>query len=356
MEAIHSYNDDRRNLLSIDGGGIRGIIPLSLLVKLETETGLLSRDIFDFVAGTSTGAVITAGIVSGISARKLLSLYVDRSSEIFTKNIFTPLHRLLFGSMYSITKLNRIVREELGIASEWKLNNVPNDILITSKRLSDGMPIYFVKDGLYNACECGSVRLLDATVASAAAPTYFKPWSIGNGFSDNSSQEYIDGGVGVAGNPVYQACVEAFYFTRQYIPQYTRVISLGTGRFITTYKGVRWLGGWLKWLLNELLSSPGEQQSELVSRHFPLADFYRLDPDLFELDSTLKKSIGLDNVNEVDRLLWIGEKFAERINWRTILDGTDTEFKVLGQKPRWPEYKGSREAVSHWEGRVEEDI
>ncbi|HLH73281.1 MAG TPA: patatin-like phospholipase family protein, partial [Chloroflexota bacterium] len=56
----------RRKLLAIDGGGIRGIIPATALVKLEQTTGQLTRDIFAFVAGTSTGAIIAAGIAAGV--------------------------------------------------------------------------------------------------------------------------------------------------------------------------------------------------------------------------------------------------------------------------------------------------
>ena len=58
----------RRYLLSIDSGGIRGIIPTVALVKLENTTGRLTRDIFSFVAGTSTGAIMTSAIAAGIPA------------------------------------------------------------------------------------------------------------------------------------------------------------------------------------------------------------------------------------------------------------------------------------------------
>ena len=67
-----------RYLLSIDSGGIRGIIPAVALVKLENTTGTLTRDIFSFVAGTSTGAIIATAIAAGIPVARILDLYLNQ--------------------------------------------------------------------------------------------------------------------------------------------------------------------------------------------------------------------------------------------------------------------------------------
>ena len=83
-------------MLAIDGGGVRGIIPAVLLAKLEAETGKPARETFDFVAGTSTGAVIVAALAAGIPADRLVSLYRRRGPELF-RSIFlvSGLRRLL---------------------------------------------------------------------------------------------------------------------------------------------------------------------------------------------------------------------------------------------------------------------
>src|ERR687885_959924 len=91
----------RRYLLSIDGGGIRGIIPAIALAKLESTTGRLTRETFSFVAGTSTGAIITAAIAAGIPATRIRDLYITRAREVFTKYPWNILKRIIFGSMYS---------------------------------------------------------------------------------------------------------------------------------------------------------------------------------------------------------------------------------------------------------------
>lgn len=307
---------DMRRILTIDGGGVRGIIPAVLLAALERQTGRLTRDTFDFVAGTSTGAVLAAGIAAGIPAERLVTLYAERSSQVFRRiPVVGTLRRIITGSMYDTPTLHRLIREELGPdARDWRLNDAPIDMLITAKRLSDGMPWYFVRDNPANSCRAGEYLLADAATASAAAPTYFSPWNLAG------IGELIDGGIGVAGNPVYQACVEAFEYTHAYSPSETVVVSLGTGTLLRRERPT-WLWPWLGWLLSELLRSPAEQQTELVHRHYPEARFYRLDLEL-------GREIGLDAVDRMGELRALGERLAEVIDWAAILDGLDERFRV----------------------------
>jgi uncharacterized protein len=305
-----------RRILSLDGGGIRGIIPAVLLARLERETGRPTRETFDFVAGTSTGAVLAAGIAAGIPADELARLYEQRAAEVFRHvPVFSTLRRIATGAMYDTRTLHRVIREELGeSARDWRLNDAPIDLLITAKRLADGMPWYFVRDNPANSCRAGDFPLADAATASAAAPTYLPPWTVGG------IGELIDGGTGVAGNPVYQACVEAFEYTDAYRPAETLVVSLGTGRLLRRDRP-GWIWPWLGWLLSELLRSPGEQQTELVHRHYREAPFYRLD---VELD----REIGLDAVNRIGELRALGERLADDVDWPAILDGSDDRFLV----------------------------
>lgn len=305
-----------RRILTIDGGGVRGIIPATLLARLEATTGRLTRDAFDFVAGTSTGAVLAAGIAAGIPASRLASVYAERAGEVFRRvPLLTTLRRIVRGEAYDTAVLNALIRDELGSeARDWRLNDSPVDLLITAKRLRDGMPWYFVRDNPVNSCRAGSVRLSDAATASAAAPTYFAPWDI------RGIGELIDGGIGVAGNPVYQACVEAFHYTEVYVPADTLVVSLGTGKLLQRSRP-GWLWSWLSWLLSELLRSPAEQQTELVHRHWPEARFYRLDLEL-------EREIGLDAVDRVGELRDLGARLAAAVDWEAILDGRDERYLV----------------------------
>ena len=335
----------RQYLLSIDGGGIRGIIPAIALAKLENTTGQLARDTFSFVAGTSTGAIIAAAIAAGIPAARVVDLYVSRAGEVFTGfPLLNTLKRIIFGSMYSTQKLHDLIAEEIGPARDWSLNDSPVDLLITAKGVPNGEPWYFVKDNPANSNCTGRLGLVDCATASAAAPTYFQPWTVDERLLPPGCGpvgELVDGGVGVAGNPVYQACVEAFFYTNDtngYKPGETTTVSLGTGRSIVPKRMPTWIGSWLEWVLGELLESPGEQQTEITWRHFvkePPADqkmtFYRIDTEL-------KEDIDLDDVGSAGRLREYGERLAELIDWEAILEGTDEEFRVDYGNKRFSQY------------------
>jgi patatin-like phospholipase/acyl hydrolase len=83
----------RRYLLSIDGGGIRGIIPAVALAKLENTTGRPARETFSFVAGTSTGAITAAAIAAGVPAARMVEFYVDRARAIFAGSMYSARRR-----------------------------------------------------------------------------------------------------------------------------------------------------------------------------------------------------------------------------------------------------------------------
>ena len=99
--AFHSFGQRGRRfrILSIDGGGIRGIFPAAVLAGLEAQytSGRPISDFFDLVAGTSTGGIIALGLGAGYSAADMLALYVDRGGEIFPPFPQTRLGRVRAG-------------------------------------------------------------------------------------------------------------------------------------------------------------------------------------------------------------------------------------------------------------------
>src|SRR5438093_7008807 len=160
--------------------------------------------------------------------------------------------------------IQKVLASELGLAASWVLNDSPVRLLLTAKGI-DTHPWYFVQDNPKNAGTTGKLGLVDCAVASASAPTYFSPWTV-----DVAGQAtpMVDGGVGVTGNPVYQACVEAFYYDDFTLDE-TRVVSLGTGSFPPSNDTPSGLLGWLQWTVEALIDAPEDQQIELVNRHFP---------------------------------------------------------------------------------------
>ncbi|MCL5994478.1 MAG: patatin-like phospholipase family protein [Chloroflexi bacterium] len=295
----------KRALLSIDGGGIRGIIPLCALAELERQTQRPARDWFSYVAGTSTGAIIAGGIACGLSAEQMLELYQTLGPNVFRFDLFGFLT-----SLASFRYRSKPLAELLQIYyDDVTLNDLPIDIMVTATRVSDGKPWYFVRDNACNSSSTGSLRLVDCVTASAAAPTFFEPYDVpGIGAC-------VDGGVGIAGNPVYQTCVEAFYYSPQgtYTPSDTVVVSLGTG-YSPKPAAPRHLLEWVTWIIGELLAVPAEQQTELVLRHFTTAGTYRINPPL-------PRDIGMDDVSAVPELITIGRELAANLDWDDILAG-----------------------------------
>ncbi|HEX2141189.1 MAG TPA: patatin-like phospholipase family protein [Candidatus Limnocylindria bacterium] len=320
-----------RRILSIDGGGVRGVIPAVLLDALERSTGAPAREQFDFVAGTSTGALVAAGVAAGVSGEELVDLYLRRGPRVFRRTpILSTLRRIVRGHMYDVRQLHRLIRETLEFhgAGDWRLDDAGLDVMFTAKGLGDSHQWYFVNDRPQaNSCRTGHLSLADCLTASAAAPTYFAPWVV-RGLEARGPM--VDGGAGVAGNPVYQACVEAFEYSKGYQPSETIVVSLGTGHYLGRRRPA-WLWSWLGWLLAELLRSPGEQQTELVDRHYPQAAFYRIDVEL-------PRDIAMDDARQIAALRDIGEELAGRVDWPAVLSGEDGEWLVSRRGARPPAY------------------
>jgi uncharacterized protein len=294
-------------ILSIDGGGIRGIIPATVLVALEQQMGKPARECFDFLAGTSTGALIAAALAGGLPATRILDIYINRSQEIFTPPaIIADPKRLVAGYMYDPDNIRRVLESEFGAAAGWALNDSPVRLLLTAKGI-DTHPWYFVRDNPKNARTTGGLSLVGCAVASSSAPTYFSPYTMN---VIGQPTVLVDGGVGVTGNPVYQACVEAFYYDDFTVAD-TRVVSLGTGFYPPGNDVPTGLLGWLNWTVNALLDAPEEQQTQLVNRHFPGI--------LQRFNWKLPEAIDMADIGEISTLVNIGQQVAAGMDWKKIL-------------------------------------
>ncbi|MEP7003432.1 MAG: patatin-like phospholipase family protein [Chloroflexota bacterium] len=336
---MHTRAVASRRLLTIDGGGLGGIIPVCLLAALERQTNRRARDLFAFMAGTSTGAIIVSALAAGVPATEILEFYEQDAPMIFARTWTSLFRRALFGQMYSTRKLRDAIERRFPAAARgWVLNDVPNDILITATRLRDGKPWYFVKDHPTNARTTGGFPLLDCVAASAAAPTYFDPWPMprpsGGGAKaiDPATDWLVDGGAAIAGNPVYVACVEAFVYSPGYEPASTVIVSLGTGRFLDQRRPTHILS-WLRWILAQLTRSPGEQQTEISYRHYGARSL-----GLYRIDASLATDIALDDVRGIRELRRVGDALATTIDWSAILAGEDTPDKIHDTNTLFAQY------------------
>jgi hypothetical protein len=296
---------ERKRILSIDGGGIRGIIPLCALVELERQMEAPASQFFSFFAGTSTGAIISGGLATGLTAEACLEVYTTLGERAFHSDPWGWL--LSLGSFkYRTQPLVDLLKEYIPNPI---LNDVQPDILLPAMRVSDGKPFYFVKDNAVNEAMFGTLHLVDCIAASAAAPTFFEPWPV------PKVGACVDGGVGIAGNPSYQACVEAFDYTPAgaYPKAETTIVSLGTG-FFKTENNPGNLVEWVQWIVGELLDEPAEQQTMLIRRHYAPEGTH-----LVRLNVQMPQDIPMDDIGAIPRLVEIGMAAAKQLDWNALL-------------------------------------
>jgi hypothetical protein len=296
-----------KNGLSINGGGIRGIIPCSVLVALEQQTGKLTREIFNYVAGTSTGALLAAGVAAGVPASELLTVYTTRSQSVFTPSgLVADAKRIATGFMYDPHHLHDVLTSVFGTAARWAINDSPIGICISATAMN-GHNWYFVRDGARNARTTGTVKLIDAAVASACAPTYFDHWPL---TVQGEALAFFDGGAGGLANPSYQTCVEMFEYD-SFTPAETRLISLGTGFYPASQTPPKGLIDVVSWATDTLVDSSVDWVDRAVERQWPGVKT--------KFDWQLPADIAMDDLAAIPALVAAGKTAAASIDWKQIL-------------------------------------
>lgn len=233
-------NDKKFNILSIDGGGIRGIIPAKVLAELESELqqiapGKKLYEHFDLICGTSTGAILAIAIALGIPASELVKFYKDNAEIIFPKwylKIIPRKTRAIITSIYSNKKLRKKL-EEVYTAANNGIAPILNDL-----KTNVCIPVFNGNDGQINILKTKhhdeyvrdyKLPAHEVALSSASAPIYFPPhtFSFSNEHGSGSNVNMIDGGI-YANNPSLIGVLEATEKLGQSFSD-IRLLSLGTG-------------------------------------------------------------------------------------------------------------------------------
>jgi hypothetical protein len=222
IKGIFSKSEEEINVLSLDGGGIRGIGTLSMLAVLEMKTGKKTYEMFDRIYGTSTGGLAALLLASGMSAAEVLEVYFKNADRIFNRgwyDTFTnPLG--LMGANFNPVGLEGVIQEYIGDA---KLSDTKIPVAVTTVNSATGS----VKLLSSEDQDTRNVSMLMAGRATSAAPTYFPAQRV-----TTATEEFmaIDGGVAV-NNP---AEIGYAHLKDIYKQQGTKVkinmLSLGTGQ------------------------------------------------------------------------------------------------------------------------------
>jgi patatin-like phospholipase/acyl hydrolase len=217
------------DILCIDGGGIRGIIPAMVLAELEARSGRPIAELFDLIAGTSTGGILAAALTAPSdtgagprhTAAELVDLYRTEGPKIFARSLWQRIHSAegLLDEKHDDAALRDALHRYLG---DTRLAEARTRLLVTAYEL-ETRTAYFFKS--WRTDEPGrDFRLADVARAAAAAPTYFEPLR-GTARDGAATLALVDGGV-FATNPAMCAFAEAHRLEHRGA---VRLVSLGTG-------------------------------------------------------------------------------------------------------------------------------
>ncbi|CAD5176680.1 unnamed protein product [Musa acuminata subsp. malaccensis] len=361
-------------ILSIDGGGIKGIIPATILAFLESELQKLDgedarlADYFDAMAGTSTGGLVTAMLTAPnmqnrplYAAKDIKEFYLNHSPKIFPQsswpfNTAAKVIRAIIGPRYDGKYLHELIRRNLG---ETRLHQTLTNVVIPTFDIKRLQPTIFSSYKVKNN-PLLDARLSDICIGTSAAPTYLPAYDFQTEDSQGNIREFnlIDGGL-AANNPALVAMgeitKETFEENPDFFPikpmDYHRflVISLGTGsskeeRYSANH-AKRW--GVLGWLLSNgstpLVDAFMQASADMVDIHISEAfqalhsgkNYLRIEDDalsgiLASVDTSTKEN--LENLVKVGEMLL--KKPVSRVNLETghvepVSEGEGTNEEAL---------------------------
>lgn len=268
---------NRYRILSLDGGGIRGLITATLLCRI-TEALPEFLDTVDLIAGTSTGGLIALGLAAGKSPRELQELYRQFGEQVFADTVFDDLKDLgsLVGARYSNHNLRRILRDQFG---ERVLGDLPKKVLISAFDLDNDPEEAWVMrtwkakffHNFPGSDSDARQAVVDVALYTSAAPVYF-PMVHG----------FIDGGV-VASNPSMCALAQALHpFTGGQTLEKVVLLSMGTGynpHYIEVQEGDWGMAQWAPHII-ELMLEGSSGLADYQCRQLLAERYWRVNPRL----------------------------------------------------------------------------
>ena len=315
----------RATILSIDGGGIRGIIPARIVAEIEQKTGKAAADLFDLIAGTSTGGIIALALATPrepggsqpkYSGLELIKLYEKYGEKIFSRPLW---HRItsvwgLKGPKYEPAGIEAVLSDYFG---DSRLHDALTNVLVTSYNTQGPAPAFF-KSWRAKKLAAGwtsairnrfDFRLREIARATSAAPTFFPPLRLPDLVQGQPEMCLIDGGV-FANNPAMCAWAEApalFPGVDEFI-----VVSIGTGNDedkVSYADAKGWgLAGWARSLVKILFDGVSDTVDyQMEQRLHEGRKYYRFQADL-------GGRTALDDASEenIRGLLRIGEEIISR--------------------------------------------
>ncbi|MBD3260635.1 MAG: hypothetical protein GF334_02990 [Candidatus Altiarchaeales archaeon] len=297
----------RFNILSLDGGGVRGVVEATILTRLVKKYPNLIRDT-DLLAGTSTGAIQALGLAAGFTPHDLTEMYMNLMKYVFADSLRDDFRDLwkMSGADYSNKNLRHILNDQFGdmqlvdldkkvVVPAFRLDNGPN-----SKKRSWKLKVFHNFAG---SDSDGQEKVVDVALRSAAAPVYFPTY-----------QGYIDGGV-VANNPSMVAIAQALDSRSAGVPlDVINLLSIGAGFSGRWIKGQNHDWGALQWAPH-ILFIPLEGSVSMTD--FQCKQLLGWKESYYRINPVLPEKLALDDWKKVPRLMEIAreEDLSEAYRW-----------------------------------------
>lgn len=239
----HLFGPGPKRLLALDGGGVRGMLSLGYLERIENilrvrhggDPDFRLSDYFDLIGGTSIGAVLAAGLALGYPVAEMQALFARMMTTMFRK---PPWRIGVWGAKYETETVIDALKE-LGGNIALGGDEIKTGLMVIAKRLDTGSPwlIHNNPRGKFygdaeDATANRNLPLHQVVRASTAAPIYFDPERIA--LASGVEGLFVDGGVSTANNPALQllklATMEGYALQWPFGAENLLLVSVGTGR------------------------------------------------------------------------------------------------------------------------------
>ncbi len=219
LEKTTRRASNRHQILALSGGGYRGLFTASFLESCEEKFQTKCAQRFDLIAGTSIGALLAAGLALDIPATAMKSAMLKHGPLIFKQTLVTPLKRFALHSPYDSEPLKQAIFDVLTPQlAQTRLDAIDAPLLINAVNYTTGSSEIFRSRGCAGS-DASEITLVDAVLASAAAPTYFPLKKIG-------VNQYADGGL-IANAPDMVALGETLSTSKAFLEN-IYMLSIGT--------------------------------------------------------------------------------------------------------------------------------
>ncbi len=278
---------EKFKILSLDGGGIRGLYSAVILKKIEECFDIKLKEYFDLIVGTSTGSILASAIALDISLDEVIKIYEEEGKKIFHKTIFRC---GLFRSKYNNKHLGKILSKTFG---DIELGKIDKPLMIIASDVLNGS-VYIHKSNYPSSDEYvrdATTPLAEAVLSSCSAPIYFNPFRMKNKYL------LADGGLW-ANNPSIIGLTEAMTekkFNKKI--ENIKILSIGTGDTNLQYdknkKCWGFINGWKIGNLIEYILQLSTQSSTNMSSLILGDNYLRVNSSI---NHQIDKVEGLDNL------------------------------------------------------------